>query len=138
MSAIRITENVILKGQVIMVSCQYDCLLSSLLFHTWHQLVRSKLGWFENIKKIVNVVCNTNKMVHFLPAQNLKLWKRTLLPPSAFSQNQSEEMLLVGNCKLAWVTILSGLKWIHLSSDITTSKHYFSKSFYTCSIVHPF
>ena len=89
-----------LKGSSYNDLCQYDCFLSSLSFHTWHQLVRSKLGWFENIggkKSFVNVVPNTNQMVLFLPAQNLKLWKRTLLPPSAFSQNQSEGMWLVGN-----------------------------------------
>ena len=133
--------------QVTMISyndlCQYDYFLSSLLFHTWHQLVRSQLGWFKNIKKkkkktFVNAVSNTNQITLFLPAQNLKLWKRTLLPPSAFSQNQSEGMWLVAISTLAWVTILSVLKWIHLSSDTTTSKCYFSESFYTCSIVHPF
>ena len=48
-------------------------------------------------KTFVNVVSNTNQMVLFLPAQNLKLWKRTILPPAAFSQNQSEGMWLVGN-----------------------------------------
>ena len=130
-----------LKGSSYNDLCQYDCFLSSLSFHTWHQLVRSKLGWFENIKKkknFVNVVSNTNQMVLFLPAQNLKLWKRTLLPPSAFSLNQSEGMWLVAISTLAWVTILCVLKWIHLSSDTTTSKCYFSESFYTCSIVHPF
>ena len=90
-----------LKGPSYNDLCQYDCFLSSLSFPTWHQLVRRKLGWFENIKKkknFFNVVSNTHQIVLFLPAQNLKLWKRALLPPSAFSQNQSEGgMRLVGN-----------------------------------------
>ena len=88
-----------LKGPSYNVLCRYDCFLSSLSFHTWHQLVRIKLRWFENIKKknFVSVLSNTNQIVLFLPAQNLKLWKRTILPPAAFSQNQSEGMWLVGN-----------------------------------------
>lgn len=60
-------------------------------------LLEANLGDLKTLKKIVNVVSNTNQIVLFLPAQNLKLWKRTLLPPSAFSQNQSEGMWLVGN-----------------------------------------
>ena len=39
-----------LKGPSYNDLCQYDCFLSSLSFHTWHQLIRSNLGWFENIK----------------------------------------------------------------------------------------
>ena len=62
-------------------------------------LLEANLGDLKTLKKknFVNVVSNTNQMVPFLPAQNLKLWKGTLLPPFAFSQNQSEGMWLVGN-----------------------------------------
>ena len=63
-------------------------------------LLEANLGDLKTLKKkknFVNVVSNTNQMVLFLPAQNLKLWKRTLLLPSAFSQNQSKGMWLVGN-----------------------------------------
>ena len=60
-------------------------------------LLEANLGDLKTLKKIVNVVSNTNQIVLFLPAQNLKLWKRTVLPPSAFSENQSEGMWLVGN-----------------------------------------
>ena len=63
-------------------------------------LLEANLGDLKTLKKkknFVNVVSNTNQMVLFLPAQNLKLWKGTLLPPFAFSQNQSEGMWLVGN-----------------------------------------
>ena len=62
-------------------------------------LLEANLGDLKTLKKknFVNVVSNTNQIVLFLPAQNLKLWKRTILPPSAFSQNQSEGMWLVGN-----------------------------------------
>ena len=100
MSAIRITENVILKGQVIMISVStivswaaYRLLLDTNLFE-------ENLGDLKTLKKknFFNVVSNTHQIVLFLPAQNLKLWKRALLPPSAFSQNQSEGgMRLVGN-----------------------------------------
>ena len=73
-----------LKGSSYNDLCPYDCFLSSLSFHTWHQLVRSKLGWFENIKKNVNVVSNTNQIVLFLPAQNLKVMKKNSPPTICF------------------------------------------------------
>lgn len=97
MSAIRITENVILKGQVIMVSVSTIVSWAAYHFILDTNLLEANLGDLKTLKKIVNVVSNTNQIVLFLPAQNLKLWKRTLLPPSAFSQNQSEGMWLVGN-----------------------------------------
>ena len=100
MSAIRITENVILKGQVIMVSVSTIVSWAAYHFILDTNLLEANLGDLNDLKtlkKIVNVVSNTNQIVLFLPAQNLKLWKRTLLPPSAFSQNQSEGMWLVGN-----------------------------------------
>ena len=40
-----------LKGSSYNDLSQYDYFLSSLLFHTWNQLVRSKLGWFGKKKK---------------------------------------------------------------------------------------
>lgn len=97
MSAIRITENVILKGQVIMISVSTIVSWAAYRFILDTNLLEANLGDLKTLKKIVNVVSNTNQIVLFLPAQNLKLWKRTLLPPSAFSQNQSEGMWLVGN-----------------------------------------
>ena len=99
MSAIRITENVILKGQVIMVSVSTIVSWAAYHFIPDTNLLEANLGDLKTLKKknFVNVVSNTNQMVLFLPAQNLKLWKRILLPPSAFSQNQSEGMWLVGN-----------------------------------------
>ena len=97
MSAIRITENVILKGQVIMISVNTIVSWTAYHFTLDTNLLEANLGDLKTLKKIVSVVSNTNQMVLFLPAQNLKLWKRTLLPPSAFSQNQSEGMWLVGN-----------------------------------------
>lgn len=97
MSAIRITENVILKGQVIMVSVNTIVSWAAYRFIFDTNLLEANLGDLKTLKKIVNVVSNTNQIVLFLPAQNLKLWKGTLLPPFAFSQNQSEGMWLVGN-----------------------------------------
>ena len=97
MSAIRITENVILKGQVIMISVRMIVSWAAYRFILDTNLLEANFGDLKTFKKIVNVVSNTNQIVLFLPAQNLKLWKRTLLPPSAFSQNQSEGMWLVGN-----------------------------------------
>ena len=97
MSAIRITENVILKGQVIMISVSTIVSWAAYRFILDINLLEANLGDLKTLKKIVNVVSNTNQIVLFLPAQNLKLWKRILLPPSAFSQNQSEGMWLVGN-----------------------------------------
>ena len=97
MSAIRITENVILKGQVIMVSVNTIVSWAAYRFILDTNLLEANLGDLKTLKKIVNVVSNTNQIVLFLPAQNLKLWKRTVLPPSAFSENQSEGMWLVGN-----------------------------------------
>lgn len=141
MSAIRITENVILKGQVIMISVSTIVSWAAYRFILDTNLLEANLGDLKTLKKkknFVNVVSNTNQIVLFLPAQNLKLWKRTLLPPSAFLRTNLRECGLWAISKLAWVTILSVLKWIHLSSDTTTSKCYFSESFYTCSIVHPF
>ena len=99
MSAIRITENVILKGQVIMISVRTIVSWAAYRFILDTNLLEANLGDLKTLKKknFVNVVSNTNQIVLFLPAQNLKLWKRTLLPPSAFSENQSEGMWLVGN-----------------------------------------
>ena len=45
-------------------------------------LLEANLGDLKTLKKkknFVNVVSNTNQMVLFLPAQNLKLWKGTFL-----------------------------------------------------------
>ena len=101
MSAIRITENVILKGQVIMISVNTIVSWAAYRLLLDTNLLEENLGDLKTLKKkknFVNVVSNTNQIVLFLPAQNLKLWKRALLPPSAFSQNQSEGgMRLVGN-----------------------------------------
>ena len=100
MSAIRITENVILKGQVIMISVSTIVSWRAYNFILDTNLLEANLGDLKTLKKkknFVNVVSNTNQMVLFLPAQNLKLWKTTLFPPSAFSQNQSEGMWLMGN-----------------------------------------
>ena len=97
MSAIRITENVILKGQVTVISVSTIVSWAAYRFILDTNLLEANLGDLKTLKKIVNVVSNTNQIVLFLPAQNLKLWKRTLLPPSAFSHNQSKGMWLVGN-----------------------------------------
>ena len=93
MSAIRMIENVLLKGQVIMISVRTIVSWAAYHFIIDTNLLEANLGDLKTLKRkkksFVNAVSNTNQITLFLPAQNLKLWKRTILPPSAFSQNQS-------------------------------------------------
>ena len=75
MSAIRITENVILKGQVIMISVSTIVSWAACRFILDTNLLEANLGDLKTLKNknFVNVLSNTNQMVLFLPAQNLKL-----------------------------------------------------------------
>ena len=69
MSAIRITENVILKGQVIMVSVSTIVSWAAYHFIPDTNLLEANLGDLKTLKKknFVNVVSNTNQIVLFLP-----------------------------------------------------------------------
>ena len=83
MSAIRITENVILKGQVIMISVSTIVSWAAYRFILDTNLLEANLGDLKTLKKkktFVNVVSNTNQIVLFLPAQNLVMKKNS--PPT--------------------------------------------------------